>query len=122
MATITSPEKIRGMQSAYQRAINGQAQANPSFSWLNVGSRWDVPQEAAFVGRHGRVCVWVMPEGIEGLSNLTLAIMDIATREDAAPVSHPTLGVLPEILTPPAVPRRNFQAPGSGPVFTPGVN
>ena len=29
------------------------------------------------------VFVWVMPEGIEGLSDLTLAILDIATREDA---------------------------------------
>ena len=57
-----------------------------------------------------------MPEGVAGLSELTLAILDIATREDdvSAPESSGTRerrGV---------VPRRNFQLPATGPVFTPG--
>jgi hypothetical protein len=122
MATITSPEKIRAMQSLYLRAVRGRAEGDPSCAWLNVGSRRDVAKEAAFAGRHGRVCVWVTPEGIAGLSELTLAIMDIATRDDAAIVSRAPQSALPQMQNPTAIPRRNFQVPSPGPVFTPGVN
>ena len=73
-------------------------------------------QRATHAGRHGDVAVWVMPEGIAGLSELTLEILDIATREDAAPAfsSHR------ESVHRPSIPRRNFQVPATGPVFTPG--
>jgi hypothetical protein len=122
MGTVTSPEKIREMQSHYQRAVRGRAEGDPDYAWLNVGSRRDVPKGASFIGRHGPVFVWVMPDGIEGLSNLTLAIMDIATREEVAPVPRPPAAAPPEALAPGVVPRRNFQVPAPGPVFTPGVN
>jgi hypothetical protein len=120
MGTVTSPEKIRGMQSVYQRAVRGREQGDPNFSRLNVGSWRDVPKDARFVGRHRQVFVWVMPDGIEGLSELTLAILDIATREDARPALRQ--GSLPPALPPGLVLRRNFQVPTPGPVFTPGVN
>jgi hypothetical protein len=122
LGTITSPEKIRAMQAAYQRAVRGSAQGDPAYGWLMTGCKKDIHKHASYVGQHGQVFVWVMPDGIAGLSDLTLTIMDIATREDT--VSAPAAAsreTLPGGAAPAAVPRRNFQVPPSGPVFTPGV-
>ena len=117
LGTITSPDKIRDMQAAYRRAIAGAVQRNPAYLWLNLGARGDVPGGACYIGRHGNVFAWIMPEGVAGFSELTLAILDIATRQDDSPASEASkFG--PHRST---VPRRNFQVPASGPVFTPGV-
>ena len=89
LGTITSPEKIRCMQTAYQRAVGGSAQGDPSYGWLKIGCKKDVHKHASFVGHNGKVFVWVMPDGIAGLSDLTLTIMDIATREDMVPAASP---------------------------------
>jgi hypothetical protein len=121
MGTITNPEKIRAMQALYQRAVDGTTRGDPSYAWLNVGCRRDVPKQAVFVGRHGQVFVWVMPGGIAGLSELTLAIMDIATRADAGAASAQPPGIMHQLLAPPPISRRNFQVPPTGPVFTPGA-
>ena len=87
LGTITSPDKIRAMQAVYQYIVVSRKVAhggNPLISWLNVGGKRDAPSGARHIGRHGDVSVWVMPEGVAGLSELTLAILDIATRDDAA--------------------------------------
>jgi len=118
LGTITSPEKIRGMQTLYRHAVRGSMQGEPAWSWLKIGCRRDVPKEACYVGHHGRVHVWIMPEGIEGLSELTLEILDVATHEDARVAPAATEESSDTI----AKPRRNFQVPSAGPVFTPGVN
>jgi hypothetical protein len=122
LGTITSPEKIRDMQTAYQRAIRGSVRGDPADRWLKIGCKKDVSKHASYVARHGQVFVWVMPEGIAGLSNLTLTIMDIATREDPSPrPAASSREPFRDDATPEAIPRRNFQVPPSGPVFTPGV-
>ena len=41
--------------------------------------RHDVPRHACYTGRYGHTYVWVMPEQIEMLTRLTLAILDIHT-------------------------------------------
>ena len=115
VGTITSPDKIRDMQAVYQRTVAGRAQGHPAYGWLNIGSKRGVPAGASHSARHGDVAVWVMPEGMTGLSELTLDILDIATREDL-PGPTPPL----ESANRPSVRRRNFQVPSSGPVFTPG--
>ena len=84
LGTITSPEKIRSMQAVYLHAIRGRAMGDPAFCWLKIGVQGDVPKQVSYVGQFENLFVWVMPEGIEGLSDLTLAIMDIATSEDTA--------------------------------------
>jgi hypothetical protein len=53
--------------------------------WYNVGRKRDVPRNACYVGSHCGVYVWVMPDGLEGLSQFTLAVMDLATGEPHAP-------------------------------------
>jgi hypothetical protein len=120
--TITSPEKIRQMQLAYRQAAQGASQGLPGYEWLHMGCRKEVPRNAVYVGRHGRTWVWVTPDGVEGLSELTLEIMDIATREDSVgPAPHALYrGEGPDALPSP-VPRRNFQVPPMGPMFTPGT-
>jgi hypothetical protein len=118
VGTITSPEKIRGMQTLYRHAVRGSMQGEPAWSWLKIGCRRDVPNEACYVGHHGQVHVWVMPDGIEGLSELTLQILDVATHEDAPVASARSIESSSEMTKP----RRNFQVPAAGPVFTPGTN
>jgi hypothetical protein len=121
LGTITSPEKIREMQAAYQRAVRGSVAGDPAYGWLKIGRKKDVHPRASYVGRHGAVFVWVVPDGITGLSDLTLTIMDIATREVPAPHLAGAAGPpSPSSGEPTPVPRRNFQVPPSGPVFTPG--
>jgi hypothetical protein len=122
LGTITGPEKIRGMQAVYERAILGSTEGDDAYAWLNIGCKREVPRDACYVGRHDETYVWVMPEGMSNLSDLTLAIVDIATREDAE-TARPEGGGSPRRMTsPPSVPRRNFQMPPSGPVYTPGVH
>jgi hypothetical protein len=121
LGTITSPEKIRGMQAVYERAILGSTEGDEAFAWLNIGCKRDVPRDACYVGRHDATRVWVMPQGMSKLSDLTLAIVDIATREDAEPARPENGGSPRRSIGPPPVPRRNFQVPQSGPVYTPGV-
>ncbi len=120
LGTITSPEKVRSMQAVYLRALRGRAAGDPAFGWLKIGGRDDVPKQVSYVGRFEDVYVWVMPEGIEGLSDLTLAIMDVATSEDSGGGPVADGGSLREMAGPPGVSRRNFQVPPVGPVFTPG--
>ncbi len=122
LGTITSPEKIRGMHALYHRTVLGSTRRDPAYRWLKIGCRRDVPKQACFVGRHGRTFVWVMPEGMAGLSDLSLAIMDIATREDGATTPGPPQESFRQKPSPAAVVRRNFQVPPMGPLFTPGGN
>lgn len=118
LGTVTSPEKIRSMQAVYLGAIKGRASGDPAFGWLKIGAQGDVPKDASYVGQFADVFVWVMPEGIEGLSDLALAILDVATSEDTGGTSGGHVRGTPGA---PGVPRRNFQVPAVGPVFTPGV-
>jgi hypothetical protein len=118
LGTITSPEKIRDMQTLYREAVRGSLRGEPASSWLQIGRGRDVPTKACYVGRHGGVRVWIMPDGIEGLSALTLAILDVATHDDTRGAPAAT----EDLSSPTAKPRRNFQLPAAGPVFTPGVN
>jgi hypothetical protein len=52
--------------------------------WLHLGCKKDVPKDACYVGRCGQRYVWVSYDGLEGLTRLTLVIMDIATVEMAS--------------------------------------
>jgi hypothetical protein len=54
--------------------------------WFHVGCRKDVPRNACYVGHYCNVYVWVTPEGYEGLTQLSLAILDVATADPAPSV------------------------------------
>lgn len=47
--------------------------------WFGVGKKHDVPKDACYVGHHCDCYVWVLPGGMEALTNLTIAIIDVGT-------------------------------------------
>ena len=53
--------------------------------WYCVGGKNDVPANACHVGRYCDTYVWVLPEGLDGLSRFTITVLDIATGEIHAP-------------------------------------
>ena len=54
--------------------------------WFHVGCKKDVPGNACYVGHYCDVYVWVPPEGCEGLTQLALAVLDVATADPAPSV------------------------------------
>jgi hypothetical protein len=64
--------------------------------WVGVGQRNDVPKTASYVGQYGKTYVWVVPENIETLTRLTLAILDIHTfKSERIGGSRVQPGILP---------------------------
>jgi hypothetical protein len=47
--------------------------------WFHVGPKRDVPKDACYVGRCGKCYVWVGPEGVDQLTELTLTVLKIAS-------------------------------------------
>ncbi len=43
--------------------------------WFHVGSKWEVPKRACYVGRCGDQFVWVEPDGLEALTEFTLIVL-----------------------------------------------
>jgi hypothetical protein len=53
--------------------------------WYCVGRKHDVPKEASYVAHYRDVYVWVMPQGLEGLTLFTMTVIDLATGKPHAP-------------------------------------
>jgi hypothetical protein len=53
--------------------------------WYWVGCEKDVPECACYVGHYCGRYVWVMPDGVDGLSRFTITVLDIATGEVHTP-------------------------------------
>ncbi len=47
--------------------------------WFQVGCKRDVPKNALYVGRSRDLYVWVMPEGLEGLTEFTLTVLKFSS-------------------------------------------
>jgi len=105
-APLTDSDNIRRMRCAFQLLLDAEASecdrcrdrlqgffhgGTESFEcmiprdWFSVGRCEDVPEDASYVGSHGDTYVWVMPEGVDGLSRFTITVLDIATGEVHAP-------------------------------------
>jgi hypothetical protein len=54
--------------------------------WYFTGCKADVPRDACQVGHSGTTYVWVMPEGLEGLTRFTLTVLELATGKPHAPM------------------------------------
>jgi|HubBroStandDraft_4_1064222.scaffolds.fasta_scaffold131151_1 hypothetical protein len=108
VATTTDPSRLEVIKCLYQYTMSPQLSQDcidiingfygypaPQFEvkwqrfkqlqsgWFQVGCRKEVPRNACYVGHYCDVYVWVMPEGCEGLTQLTLAILDVATADPA---------------------------------------
>jgi hypothetical protein len=53
--------------------------------WYQTGSKKDVPKNACFVGCYCDTYVWVMPDGLEGLTRFTMTVMDLASGKPHLP-------------------------------------
>jgi hypothetical protein len=71
--------------------------------FYRCGRKCDVSARACFVAHHGSLWLWVEPEGLDGLTRLTLLVLDVATavppqtttkESGKVPVGH-GLGVAP---------------------------
>src|SRR5438132_1518816 len=58
--------------------------------WYGVGGCRDVPEGACYVAHCGHTYVWVMPDGLEALSRLTIVVLNVATLDPTAPPEQPT--------------------------------
>jgi hypothetical protein len=66
--------------------------------WVGVGRRRDVPMKAAYVGHRGNTYVWVMPQDLDHLTDLTIAVVDISTANTSETGS--SHGAQPTLSTP----------------------
>jgi hypothetical protein len=53
--------------------------------WYRTGCKRQVPQNACRVGHYRGTYVWVMPDGLEGLTRFTMTVIDLATGKPHAP-------------------------------------
>lgn len=74
--------------------------------WFGVGKLHDVPKDACYVGHHCDCYVWVKPGGMEALTNLTIAIIDVGTVDTSTLTGAPRTPKpsTPTQLTFPALP------------------
>jgi hypothetical protein len=54
--------------------------------WYGTGCKADVPHDACYVGHCGTTYVWVMPDGLEGLTRFTMTVLELATGKPHAPM------------------------------------
>src|SRR5262245_60058221 len=53
--------------------------------WFQSGCKKDVPKDACYVGCYCNTYVWVLPDGVEGLTRFTMTVIDLATGKPHAP-------------------------------------
>jgi hypothetical protein len=102
LAPVVHPDKLRAIRCLFQLVVYGTATDPESDSllrsflgegymqwvhrgWYCVGRHKDVPRDACFVGRCGHTYVWVTPGGLEGLSRLTLVVLNVAALDPNPP-------------------------------------
>jgi hypothetical protein len=100
-AAVLNPDELILMRCVYQKVVARPAcdcdqklmqffGKKPGFmeamrpGWYSIGCKHDVPKCAVAVGHCGKTYVWVMPENLDYLTRLTLAILDIATIQPTA--------------------------------------
>jgi hypothetical protein len=54
--------------------------------WYQVGCEEQVPPCACYVGHYCNTYVWVMPDGVDGLTRFTMTVVDLATGKPHAPI------------------------------------
>jgi hypothetical protein len=96
-ASVLNPDELALMRVAYERTVGiaPDAGANARLEdfltpyphylqamrpgWVHYGCKLKVPHNACFVGHYGTQYAWVLDDGVEPLTELTLAILDIGT-------------------------------------------
>ena len=107
LAPVVNPDKLRAIRCAYQLAVCGHS-TDPECEklltaflgtgyqewvrrgWFAAGGHKDVPKDACYVGHFGDRYAWVTPGGLDGLTRLTIAVLNIATLDPTPPPDPPT--------------------------------
>jgi hypothetical protein len=105
---VTDVDNLRRIRCAFQMVVLGGREANPCIDcrellerfylgeqndlrcviptgWYQTGCEKDVPPCACYVGHYCDTWVWVMPEGLDGLTTFTMTVVDLATGKPHAP-------------------------------------
>jgi hypothetical protein len=117
---------LRGETAGYHFDVADQLLRIPP-EWLHTGGRADVPACACYVGHCGCHYVWVTPEGVSGLSEFTLVLLDIATVDPTSLQIPATLASVQTTLSSnlvvtdlmPAAQNQSGPQPGAITVLTP---
>ena len=106
---VTDSEKLRRIRCAFQLLVRGGRVESPCddcqqrldlffdpqkdpmdvmlpTGWFQVGCRRDVPKEACYVSRYGDLWVWVTADGMDGLAQFTISVMDLSTTDLSVPM------------------------------------
>jgi hypothetical protein len=109
MTPVTDIDSLRRIRCAFQLLVLGGGQTSDCTNcrqlledfflgesdrmncliptgWYGTGCKADVPCHACYVGQCGKTWVWVMPEGVEGLSRFTMTVLELATGKPHAPM------------------------------------
>jgi hypothetical protein len=78
----TDPECERTLSLFFKDYPQHLAAVRPG--WFQVGKLTDAPPLACYKGCYKTTCAWVLPEGVEGLTQLTCAILDVTTASTIA--------------------------------------
>jgi len=107
MVPIVDTDHLRRIRCAFQLLVQGapttdcdhcQARLEDYFlgdaghwecviprGWYHTGHKCEVPKDACFIGCYRDTYVWVMPDGLEGLTRFTMTVMDLASGKPHTP-------------------------------------
>ena len=92
-ATASPPPGSHTTGPSYHLDVARQLAALPP-GWLHVCPKHRAPKHVAYKATRGNTTVWVAPEGMAGLSQFTLVMLDIATIDPTSlPLAYPTVQV-----------------------------
>jgi len=104
---VVNPDKLRAIRSAYQLTTRGETTDPVGYAllnsflgpdympliqvgWYGVGCKRDVPACACYVAHCGDRYVWVTSDGLDGLSRMTLVVLNVATLDSNAAAIVPS--------------------------------
>jgi len=107
LAPVVNPDKLRAIRCVFQIVVRGVVTDRECDTllkdylgegymewiqrgWYCTGRRCDVPKDACYCAHCGDLYVWVMPEGIDALTRLTVATLNIATLDKTPKKPVPT--------------------------------
>jgi hypothetical protein len=107
LVPVTDVDNLRRIRCAFELVVNGGETTNcdnctdllKKFylgeqdrqecylprGWFHVGCKKDVPKEACYVAHCHGTYVWVLPDGMDGLTRFTMTVIDLATGKPHAP-------------------------------------
>jgi hypothetical protein len=76
---VDEPSRCDRPQTAEERVAQllAQLESDVPTGWFGMGGKHDVPKNACYVGHYCDRYVWVMSDGVEGLSAFTLIILTL---------------------------------------------